>query len=430
MASADDRNLPITRCPHCKTAFRVRETQLALRHGMVRCGACRGVFNAMQHFLQPRGNTILIEPPPDNEEIIYEENPAALNPLTLMQQDRHPKPTPAPPAPAFGPAAPVTATVSAAVPPQAPLIIAASPSPSAAATPDFSMLASLGNAIPAPDPMPMPSVTPNTVTSVERIAPTVAAIESAAVIEKAVVNTPAPTAAPLPTPSAAPTATVSALNTSAANVNPTTTPAPAMEPMVELYTDELEAQLEGSASPTLGPQHFEWKRRAPSSRTHTTLWTIAGLTLLLALVAQSALVFRNEIAVRAPGMRPLLAQLCEPFGCLVTPPERANTLSLDGAEFQADPAHKGLYVFSATMRNRHDQASAFPHLIITLTGLNNQVLSRRIFAPKDYVPGNLDLNAGLTGRGEVEFKLFLDASTISPVGFDVRHTYAPPSVGG
>src|SRR4029453_9318725 len=34
-----------TRCPGCKTVFRVTDAQLALREGQVRCGHCRAVFN-------------------------------------------------------------------------------------------------------------------------------------------------------------------------------------------------------------------------------------------------------------------------------------------------------------------------------------------------------------------------------------------------
>jgi len=34
-----------TRCPHCHTYFRVTPQLLALRDGMVRCGACREIFN-------------------------------------------------------------------------------------------------------------------------------------------------------------------------------------------------------------------------------------------------------------------------------------------------------------------------------------------------------------------------------------------------
>ena len=34
-----------TRCPGCKTIFRVSSQQLAMREGQVRCGHCRTVFD-------------------------------------------------------------------------------------------------------------------------------------------------------------------------------------------------------------------------------------------------------------------------------------------------------------------------------------------------------------------------------------------------
>lgn len=37
----------LTRCPHCETAFRVTSEQLKARQGRVRCGACQGVFDAL-----------------------------------------------------------------------------------------------------------------------------------------------------------------------------------------------------------------------------------------------------------------------------------------------------------------------------------------------------------------------------------------------
>ena len=40
-----------TRCPGCSTVFRVTVAQLALREGQVRCGHCRAVFDANDHFV-------------------------------------------------------------------------------------------------------------------------------------------------------------------------------------------------------------------------------------------------------------------------------------------------------------------------------------------------------------------------------------------
>ena len=42
---------PSTQCPHCLTVFRVTEQQLELVDGLVRCGACRQVFAATEHWV-------------------------------------------------------------------------------------------------------------------------------------------------------------------------------------------------------------------------------------------------------------------------------------------------------------------------------------------------------------------------------------------
>lgn len=41
----------LTRCPHCKAAFKVSEEQLEVANGRVRCGACMNVFDALAYSL-------------------------------------------------------------------------------------------------------------------------------------------------------------------------------------------------------------------------------------------------------------------------------------------------------------------------------------------------------------------------------------------
>ncbi|WP_444996813.1 DUF3426 domain-containing protein [Aliikangiella sp. IMCC44359] len=43
-----------TRCPQCKTVFKVSEKMLSMAHGKVRCGACLEVFQANDYMLKPR----------------------------------------------------------------------------------------------------------------------------------------------------------------------------------------------------------------------------------------------------------------------------------------------------------------------------------------------------------------------------------------
>lgn len=47
----------LTRCPHCKAAFKVSEEQLEVANGRVRCGACMNVFDALAYAITPSGNS-------------------------------------------------------------------------------------------------------------------------------------------------------------------------------------------------------------------------------------------------------------------------------------------------------------------------------------------------------------------------------------
>jgi predicted Zn finger-like uncharacterized protein len=45
-----------TRCPHCKTAFKVSDKMMAMAKGKVRCGACLAVFQATDHLLAAKSS--------------------------------------------------------------------------------------------------------------------------------------------------------------------------------------------------------------------------------------------------------------------------------------------------------------------------------------------------------------------------------------
>jgi hypothetical protein len=92
-------------------------------------------------------------------------------------------------------------------------------------------------------------------------------------------------------------------------------------------------------------------------------------------------------------------------------------LSIESSDLQADAAHKGLLILTATVRNRANFAIAFPHLELTLTDAQDQPVVRRAFAPADYAGGTADIGLGLPSNGEVAIKLFIDASATSQAGY-------------
>ena len=83
-----------TRCPGCRTVFRVSPAQLALRAGQVRCGHCRTVFDGTANLIQLAP---VFAAPPDDD---------ALGPPTVTlrnAQALEPVPAQFPPAPSVMP---------------------------------------------------------------------------------------------------------------------------------------------------------------------------------------------------------------------------------------------------------------------------------------------------------------------------------------
>jgi predicted Zn finger-like uncharacterized protein len=54
----------VTRCPTCGTAFRALPAQLSARSGMVRCGKCAGVFDALANLVEDEPEAGAAEPSP------------------------------------------------------------------------------------------------------------------------------------------------------------------------------------------------------------------------------------------------------------------------------------------------------------------------------------------------------------------------------
>ncbi len=71
-----------TRCPGCKTIFRVTPQQLTLRGGQVRCGHCHTVFNGVAALL-----SLAPRPRPERSEPVLDE--AALGPPTVTLRSAH-----------------------------------------------------------------------------------------------------------------------------------------------------------------------------------------------------------------------------------------------------------------------------------------------------------------------------------------------------
>ena len=145
---------------------------------------------------------------------------------------------------------------------------------------------------------------------------------------------------------------------------------------------------------------------------------VAGSTLLaLALMTQLAFHYRGEIALLFPEIRPTLAELCTDLGCDVPLPRRAELISIESSDLQADPANPSVMVLTATLRNRAAFAQSHPSLELTLTDLQDQPLARRVLAVQDYLERSMSVEAGFPGNSELPVKVYMEASLLKATGY-------------
>lgn len=293
-----------TRCPGCRTIFRVRPEQLAIRNGQVRCGHCKNVFD---------GNEAMISLAPRQVSDVPPDDEAALGPPTVT-------------------------------------------------------------------------------------------LRSAAAL------TPAPAAEPFAPPPAD--------DAGDGDAGPATAP-PAGQP-------------EAAASAAAADDALAWENRfapRPGGRLPGMLdrvYAFAVPLLLVVLLGQAVFHFRDQLAVRVPAAKPVLAKACALLGCAILPlrdTDNGGALSIDASDLQADPAHRGLLVLMATLRNRATWPLGYPHLELTLTDAQDQVVARRALAPTDYAGGTVEVGAGIGPNAEVSVKLFIDASATAAAGYRLYAFY-------
>jgi hypothetical protein len=162
---------------------------------------------------------------------------------------------------------------------------------------------------------------------------------------------------------------------------------------------------------------FAWDQPQRKRRIPGWAYVILVPLLLLLLAGQVLYHFRDALAAHWPGTRPMLTQMCVALSCEVRPLRDVAALSIDASDLQVDPAHVGLLILSATVRNRAGYALAYPYLELTLIDGQDQVVVRRAFAPAEYLGGTIDIPAGIPGNGETALKLFIDASATAQAGY-------------
>lgn len=198
--------------------------------------------------------------------------------------------------------------------------------------------------------------------------------------------------------------------------DPEPEPEPESEPESRPPQDgETLAEAPSAAVPAAEalPEAWEGVAEAPPPRRWP--WAIGLFALLVLAVAQLAYIYRVELAVLVPELRPALVAACEMAGCSVPWPRRPELVGIESSDLE--PAGGDRLLLTATLKNRAPFVQEYPHLELTLTDTQDDALLRKVLPPADWLPAGQTAGAGFAARGELAVKLLLEAKDVPAVGY-------------
>lgn len=184
----------------------------------------------------------------------------------------------------------------------------------------------------------------------------------------------------------------------------------------EARTRQIDSLDSGRAPPP-----FMDDERQERSRVGRLAWVVGSLVGLLLLAAQGLMVYRSQLALAFPPLRPVLTLLCQPLNCTVGYARRIERISIMSSSLRrsSESGAPDALVLNVVMRNRYDQPQEWPSLMLSLNDMSDTVVARRVLGPADYLP------PWTAGRGpfapgqEVTLAVPVDPGTLAVNGYRI-----------
>ncbi len=125
-------------------------------------------------------------------------------------------------------------------------------------------------------------------------------------------------------------------------------------------------------------------------------WIPIILVLIACLVVQLGMNFRKELSAY-PEIEPWLDLACEKLPCKSkTSKDEYRSLRIVSREVIAHPSTDKAVQVNAAIINEAMSAIDFPILELNFKNIENIVIAKRRFTPKEYLADNLDITSGIT----------------------------------
>tara|TARA_B100000686_G_scaffold300055_1_gene334308 strand:+ start:2612 stop:3382 length:771 start_codon:yes stop_codon:yes gene_type:complete len=164
----------------------------------------------------------------------------------------------------------------------------------------------------------------------------------------------------------------------------------------------------------IGPYTFDATKPPKISR----LWGFFNILLLFILAGQVVYLYRTELSISAPSIRPYLEQYCTILNCKIPIPQQIELLSIESIDVQKGKIHQqGVVTLIAMIRNQAIFSQQLPSLELTLTDIQDQALASRIFTPAEYFKENINSSYIIGANAEIRAVLVIDSGDLNAFGY-------------
>jgi hypothetical protein len=177
----------------------------------------------------------------------------------------------------------------------------------------------------------------------------------------------------------------------------------------------------GTAAPLLESDHGGFLERLGR-------WTLALLVLLgvALLAAQLVYVYRSQIALTLPALRPVLERACVPLDCRIPYARNLAQLAITGSALKLDTAANETkpgavprhFILVVSLRNQANQPQEWPSIVLDLNDASGARLVRRNLNPSDYLTPT-QLAGPFAPDSEVQVQLPITLNEIQINGYQL-----------
>ena len=146
-------------------------------------------------------------------------------------------------------------------------------------------------------------------------------------------------------------------------------------------------------------------------------WTLFSLVLLALAALQLAFIERQPLLARVPDAALLIDALCARLPCLERR-EAASSVRLLARDVREHPSYRDALLVNATIVNEAKTPSPYPVIDLRLRDAAGNVLSARQFQPSEYLDQSIDIADGMPSARPVYIVLELAGNASNAVSFE------------